>query len=454
MRAAIFGRKALPGEDQAVAASLPPGAPPAETLLRSESDRERIRALFLSRVDPSTAVQLERPKLGIEIERLVHAIATEEKIKVNEREQRELAGEFLADMVGLGPLEPLLEDQHITDILVNGPNSIYVERKGKLERTTIQFRDNQHVVNVAQRIASSIGRRVDESSPMVDARLSDGSRVNIVVPPLALDGASISIRKFAKRALTFEMMVQQGNVSLPLARVLEIAAASRLNVLISGGTGSGKTTLLNAMSRVIHHDERIITIEDAAELQLQQPHVVRLETRPSNLEGRGEISQRDLLRNALRMRPDRIVIGEVRGAEAIDMLQAMNTGHDGSMSTIHANSARDALMRLENMVLMGATNLPSRAVRSQIVGAINLVVQVERMRDGIRRVQRVTEVIGMEGEVITTQDLFEYRYEGEGRDGLLKGHYEVATGRPHFLARAAYHGLDTALMAAMSPDGA
>jgi pilus assembly protein CpaF len=447
MRGANFGRKAI--EDSAPA-SQPAAAAVSERLLRSGNDRDRIRALFLSRVDPSTAAQLDKPRLGAEIERLVDAIATEEKIKVNEREQRELASEFLADMVGLGPLEPLIEDEQVTDILVNGPNSIYVERKGKLERTAIRFRDNQHVVNVAQRIASSVGRRVDESSPMVDARLADGSRVNIVVPPLALDGVSISIRKFAKRALTFEAMLKQGNVSLPLARTLEIAAASRLNVLISGGTGSGKTTLLNAMSRVIDHDERIVTIEDAAELQLQQPHVVRLETRPANLEGKGEISQRGLLRNALRMRPDRIVIGEVRGAEAIDMLQAMNTGHDGSMSTIHSNSPRDALMRLENMVLMGAVNLPSRAVRAQIVGAINLVVQVERMRDGIRRVQRVTEVIGLEGEVITTQDLFEYRYEGEGRDGLLKGRYEMAKGLPHFMPRAAYHGLDAALLEALS----
>jgi len=451
MRGMSFGRKAI--EDSAPA--LPPvAAAVSERLLRSGNDRDRIRALFLSRVDPSTAAQLDKPRLGAEIERLVDAIATEEKIKVNEREQRELASELLADMVGLGPLEPLIEDEQVTDILVNGPNSIYVERKGKLERTAIRFRDNQHVVNVAQRIASSVGRRVDESSPMVDARLADGSRVNIVVPPLALDGVSISIRKFAKRALTFEAMLKQGNVSLPLARTLEIAAASRLNILISGGTGSGKTTLLNAMSRVIDHDERIVTIEDAAELQLQQPHVVRLETRPANLEGKGEISQRDLLRNALRMRPDRIVIGEVRGAEAIDMLQAMNTGHDGSMSTIHSNSPRDALMRLENMVLMGAVNLPSRAVRAQIVGAINLVVQVERMRDGIRRVQRVTEIIGLEGEVITTQDLFEYRYEGEGRDGLLKGRYEMAKGLPHFTPRAAYHGLDAALLEALSMEAA
>ena len=320
---------------------------------------------------------------------------------------------------------------------------------GKLELTDVQFRDNQHVMNVAQRIVTRIGRRVDETCPICDARLEDGSRVNIIAPPLAIDGCSISIRKFAKKSITLDVMARQSNISEAWPGVLKIASACRLNIVISGGTGSGKTTMLNAMSQLIDTGERVVTIEDAAELQLQQPHVVRLETRPANLEGQGEITMRDLVKNALRMRPDRIICGEVRGPEAMDMLQAMNTGHDGSMCTLHANSPREAITRIENMVGMAAANLPAKAIRTQIVGAVHLLLQVSRMRDGVRRVTHVTEVVGMEGEVVTMQDLFTYEYQGEGRDGLLIGAFKPAPVRPYFIKRAAYYGLDRALLAAM-----
>ena len=320
--------------------------------------------------------------LTADMEQLVSEIATERRIQLNGREQRALASELVHDMLGLGPLEPLLEDDSINDIMVNGPDKMFVERRGKVVLSNMRFRDATHLANICQRIAAAVGRRIDESSPMVDARLKDGSRVNIVFPPLALDGPYMSIRKFGSKTIDFARLIEFGAMTPSVAKLLEIAGRARLNVIISGGTGSGKTTLLNAMSRMIDHGERIVTIEDAAELQLQQPHVVRLETRPASLEGRGEITQRDLVRNALRMRPDRIIIGEVRGGEAFDMLQAMNTGHDGSMSTIHANTTRDALTRIENMVQMGNMGLPSRAIRTQIVGAVDLIVQVERQRDG------------------------------------------------------------------------
>jgi len=352
-------------------------------------------------------------------------------------------------MVGLGPLEPLLEDDEVTDILVNGPFDVYVERRGKLEKTAARFRDTQHVVNIAQRIASAIGRRIDEASPMVDARLADGSRVNIVLPPLVLNGGTISIRKFAKQTISLDAMVRQHNLSAEMARFLDIAARSRASILVSGGTGSGKTTLLNAISRYIDAGERIITIEDAVELRLQQPHIVQMETRAANIEGVGQIPQRELVRNALRMRPDRIIVGEVRGPEAFDMLQAMNTGHDGSMSTIHANSPRDAIARLENMVLMASANLPLRAIRAQIASAIDIIVQVERMRDGIRRIDRIVEIGGMEGEVITTRDLFTFQFRAEGRDGFLEGTFEPSRLRPDLAVRAALYGLETPLLEAV-----
>ncbi|MDB5474586.1 MAG: pilus assembly protein CpaF cpaF [Phenylobacterium sp.] len=434
------------------AARLAPDTAPAETAPahdKIEDAARLVQPLVLERIDSEAAGRLDREDLGRQLGPLVGEIVVELKIQLNQREHGELVARLLNDMMGLGPLEPLLADDSVTDIMVNGPRQIYVERRGKLVLTGARFRDNAHVMSVAGRIVSQIGRRVDESSPLVDARLADGSRVNIIIPPLAIDGATISIRKFSKRAIDLDVMARQANVSPDMATVLKIAARSRLNILISGGTGSGKTTLLNALSQMIAGDERVVTIEDAAELQLQQPHVVRLETRPSNLEGRGEITMRDLVKNALRMRPDRIILGEIRGGEAMDMLQAMNTGHDGSLGTIHANSPREALTRLENMVGMSGVTLPSRAIRTQIAAAVQMIVQVSRMRDGVRRVTSITEVVGMEGEVITTQELFAYKFEGEANDGRLKGRFDSAGLRPAFSDRAAYFGLDRLLLDAI-----
>ncbi|MDE2485835.1 MAG: CpaF family protein [Alphaproteobacteria bacterium] len=425
----------------------PRGAPAATGKIREAADA--VQPKLLERIDSEVASRLDREALVQELAPPVREILAELKIQLNQREQRDLVNLILDDMLGLGPLEPLLADETITDIMVNGARRIYVEQRGKLVLSEATFRDDAHVLSVAGRIVSQVGRRVDESTPLVDARLADGSRVNIIIPPLALDGPSISIRKFAKRGVDLDLMVRQGNVSAEAAAVLKIAARSRLNILISGGTGSGKTTLLNALSQMVAADERVVTIEDAAELQLQQPHVVRLETRPANLEGRGEITMRDLVKNALRMRPDRIILGEIRGAEALDMLQAMNTGHDGSLGTIHANRPREALTRLENMVAMSGVNLPSRAVRAQIAAAVQLIVQIARMRDGVRRIVSITEIVGMEGDIITTQELFAYRFEGEGADGRLIGRFESSGLRPAFSPRAAYYGLERMLLEAM-----
>ncbi len=401
---------------------------------------------LLERIDIVSVASQQRGKIENQIHDIVDEIIDEKKLNLNLHERNELNDALLDDMLGLGPLEPLLHDDEVTDIMVNGPHQIYIERKGKLELTNICFKDNKHVMNVATRIVTAIGRRVDESSPMCDARLADGSRVNVIIPPLALDGASISIRKFAKRKITLDTMVSQENISETMATILKIAARSRLNIIISGGTGSGKTTTLNALSQMIDHGERIVTIEDAAELQLQQPHVVRLETRPPNLEGDNEVSMRDLVKNSLRMRPDRIILGEVRSSEAVDMLQAMNTGHDGSLCTIHANNPREALTRLENMVGMAGINLPSKAVRTQISSAVDLIIQVSRMRDGKRRITHVTEVVGMEGDVVTTQDLYTYKFETEDADGNLVGSFASAGIKPKFSERAAYFGLEDILM--------
>jgi len=414
-----------------------------------DSAKAQIQPLVLEHMDVAAAAEMPRPAFEAQLTGWVKELLAETKIQLNFAEQRELVESLIADMLGLGPLEPLMADETITDIMVNGAKQVYVERRGKLELADVQFRDDQHVMNVATKIVSRIGRRIDEAKPLVDARLEDGSRVNIIIPPLALDGPSISIRKFAKKTITLDIMAQSGSISANMATVLKIAARCRLNILISGGTGSGKTTLLNAMSRMIDPTERTVTIEDAAELQLQQPHVVRLETRPPNLEGSGEITMRDLLKNALRMRPDRIIIGECRGEEALDMLQAMNTGHDGSMSTIHANNPREALTRLENMISMGAFNLPSKAMRTQIASAVHLICQVNRMRDGARRVTHVVEVVGMEGDIITTQELFNYQFQGETGEGKLRGTFNSTGIRPAFLARAEYFGLDRALLEAI-----
>jgi pilus assembly protein CpaF len=420
---------------------------------RLRAAKQTVQPFVMERIDVAVASSLEPAELERQIGEMIGEVLVEQKVQLNRNEQKQLVRLLLNDMLGLGPLEPLLADESVTDIMVNGPNQVYVERGGKLELTDVEFRDNAHVMNIATRIVTRVGRRIDESSPLVDARLEDGSRVNIIAPPLAIDGASISIRKFAKKKITLDVMARQNNISEPLANVLKIAARCQLNVLISGGTGSGKTTLLNAMSRLIDHGERIVTIEDAAELQLQQPHVVRLETRPPSLEGLGEITMRDLVKNALRMRPDRIIMGEVRGAEAMDMLQAMNTGHDGSMCTLHANSPREALTRLENMVAMSGFKLPAKAVRTQIADAVHLIVQISRMRDGKRRVSKVSEVVGMEGEVITTQDLFSFEFQGEGSDGQLVGGFRSTGLRPYFATRADYFGMADKLLDAMGCSG-
>jgi pilus assembly protein CpaF len=406
-----------------------------------ENSVPRIYPLVMERIDSEVATRLSRQEFSHQLSDVVAEILIELKIQLNRREQRDLIDILLNDMLGLGPLEPLLADDSVNDIMVNGAKQIYVERRGKLELTDATFRDNGHVMSVVTRIVSGIGRRIDESTPLVDARLADGSRVNIIIPPLAIDGPSISIRKFSKKTIDLDVMARQRNISPAMATVLKIASRCQLNILISGGTGSGKTTLLNALSQMIDTDERIVTIEDAAELQLQQPHVVRLETRPPNLEGRGEITMRDLVKNALRMRPDRIILGEIRGAEAIDMLQAMNTGHDGSLGTIHANRPREALTRLENMVGMSGIHLPSHAVRTQIAAAVHMILQVTRMRDGVRRVTSITEITGMEGSEIVTQELFRYEFDGEGADGLLLGRFESTGLQPHFASRAEYYGL-------------
>ena len=431
---------ARPAEAQRAQASQTPGR------MSLTDAKLKIKPILLERIDVASASNLEPETLVGELDGVVAEIRDELHIHLNRKEHADLVRSLVDDMIGFGPLEPLLADEAVTDIMVNGPKQVYVERGGKLTVTDVQFQDDQHVMNVATRIVTRIGRRIDESNPICDARLPDGSRVNIIGPPLAIDGPSMSIRKFSKKKITLEMMAKQGNISPEMAVVLKIAARSQLNIVISGGTGSGKTTLLNALSQMIDHGDRIVTIEDAAELQLQQPHVVRLETRPANLEGKGEVNIRDLVKNSLRMRPDRIIVGEVRGSEAVDLLQSMNTGHEGSMGTVHANKPRDALIRLENMVGMAGINLPARAVRTQIASAIDMIVQISRMRDGVRRVTNITEVVGMEGDVIVTQDLFTFSFEGEDEEGMLKGSFVPAGVRPHFTPRAEYHGLDQALL--------
>ena len=419
---------------------------------RSSVDQAKLKLqpLILDRIDTSTAARMAREDLARDLKGIVGELLVETKMQLNAAERLELVEQLLNDMLGLGPLEPLLADESISEVMVNGPKQVYCESKGKLTLTDVTFRDNAHVLSIATRIVTAIGRRIDESSPLCDARLMDGSRVNIIIPPLAIDGPSITIRKFSKKKITLDTMIKFGSISPQMAQVLRIVGRCRLNILISGGTGSGKTTLLNALSQMIDNGERVVTIEDAAELQLQQPHVVRLETRPANLEGHGEITMRDLLKNALRMRPDRIIVGETRGGEAIDMLQAMNTGHDGSLSTVHANRPREAIMRLENMVGLGGANLAPRAIRQQIASAVDMIIQVSRMRDGSRRVTHISEVIGMEGEVIAMQDLFVCEVTGETADGRLTVEFKNNGLRPFCLPKAAYYGLEKELLEAMS----
>jgi pilus assembly protein CpaF len=414
-----------------------------------EQAKLKLQPMVLERIDTSAAAKMKREELGRDLRGLITELLGETKIQLNASEREDLVKQLLDDMLGLGPLEPLLADETISEIMVNGPKHVFIENKGKLTLSDVQFRDNSHVLAVATRIVTAIGRRIDESSPLCDARLMDGSRVNIIIPPLAIDGPTITIRKFSKKKITLDTMLKFNSISPSMAKLLRVAGRCRLNILISGGTGSGKTTLLNALSQMIDHGERVVTIEDAAELQLQQPHVVRLETRPPNLEGNGEVTMRDLVKNALRMRPDRIIVGETRGGEALDMLQAMNTGHDGSMSTVHANRPREALMRLENLVGMASSNLSPRAIRQQIASAVDMIIQVSRMRDGSRRITYITEITGMEGEVVTMQDLYTCDVTGEAADGKLTVEFKNHGLRPHCLPKAAYFGLEKQLMEAM-----
>jgi pilus assembly protein CpaF len=411
--------------------------------------KSRVQSILLNRIDTVAAATLPRNELTEQLQVIITEILTEQQLRLNRHEKDELVDLLLNDMLGLGPLEPLIKDPDISDILVNGPNQVYVEKGGKMQLTNVRFRDNAHLLNIATRIVSQIGRRVDESQPMCDARLADGSRVNVIIPPLALDGTSMSIRKFGNKGLTLASMARNNSLSPQMAKVLEIAGACRANIIVSGGTGAGKTTLLNALSQAISPEERVVTVEDSAELRLQQPHVVRLETRPANLEGEGEITIRDLIKNALRMRPDRVIVGECRSSEVIDMLQAMNTGHDGSMSTIHANNPRTCLTRLENMLNMSGFNMPEKVIRSMVASALEMIVQVQRMRDGKRRVTHIMEIVGMEDNVILCQDLFWWKFIEETPDGNLIGEYVCSGVMPHFAKKAAYFGREQELLDAV-----
>ena len=453
------GPKALSAASGPPAERKPPPqaekAPPsrAEDATRNaqyyDTKREVFAALIRT-IDASQLLGMTAEDGRAEIASVLSEIVSARQIQLSKAEEQALLSDICDDMLGFGPLEQLLARDDISDIMVNGAENVFVEVNGKVEQTNIRFRDNGQLLNICQRIVNMVGRRVDESSPISDARLADGSRVNVIIPPLAIDGPSLTIRKFKKDRLTLDQLVNYGSITPEGARILEIIGHIGCNVLISGGTGSGKTTLLNCMTRYIDADERIVTCEDAAELQLQQPHVVRLETRPPNIEGRGEITMRDLVKNCLRMRPNRIIVGEVRGPEAFDLLQAMNTGHDGSMGTIHANSPREGLSRVESMITMGGYNLPGKTIRQMIVGSIDVIVQATRQRDGSRKISHITEVVGMEGDVITTQDILLYEFLGEDAQGRIVGrHRSTGIGRPAFWDRARYYGEERALSAAL-----
>ena len=450
----IFARKetSAPAET----AEKRPAATPQKTAPKPPQSRQtaaerarqdlklRIHRELLQRIDLTNLLHLDPDEATSEVKQVILQLLGEQPQPMSTRDRQQLAEEIHAEVYGLGPLEPLMRDPDVSDILVNGANQIYIERFGKLELTPVIFRDNEHLLQIIDRIVSSVGRRVDESSPMVDARLADGSRVNAIIPPLALDGPSMSIRRFGAKALSIDSLLANNSISEDMVKVLKAMVSARLNILVIGGTGSGKTTLLNCLSGFIPETERIVTVEDSAELQLQQPHVVRLETRPPNIEGKGEINARDLVRNCLRMRPDRIVVGEVRGAEALDMLQAMNTGHDGSISTVHANSARDALGRLEMMLQMAGLNLPIKPMRQQIASAVDVVVVAGRLSDGTRKVLGISEIVGMEGESIMIQDLFAFEREGYDENGKIVGTYKSTGIRPHFVSKlkASSHAID------------
>jgi pilus assembly protein CpaF len=409
-----------------------------------------IFSALIDTIDLAQLAQLDPDSAREEIRDIVNEIISIKAVVMSIAEQEHLLQDICNDVLGYGPLEPLLARDDIADIMVNGASRVFIEVGGKVQLTNIRFRDNAQLMNICQRIVSQVGRRVDESSPICDARLMDGSRVNVIAPPLSLDGPTLTIRKFKKDKLTLDDLVKFGSIDPAGARVLGVIGRSRCNILISGGTGSGKTTLLNCLTAYIDAEERVITCEDAAELQLQQPHVVRLETRPPNLEGQGQITMRDLVRNCLRMRPERIIVGEVRGPEAFDLLQAMNTGHDGSMGTLHANSPREAMSRLESMITMGGFQLPTKTIREMIVGSIDVILQAERLRDGSRRITKITEVVGTEGDVVITQDLLTYEISGEDETGRHKGKH-VGTGivRPNFWERARYYNLERELAEAL-----
>jgi pilus assembly protein CpaF len=414
----------------------------AELATGFEQLQAYIHRLLLERIDLGSLAQLDREQAVVSIRRAVHDLLDREAAPLNGDERETLVAKVLHEIFGLGPLEPLMADPEISDILINTGGRVYVERRGKLHLTDIRFRDDRHLLQVIDRIVSAVGRRIDDSSPMVDARLADGSRVNAIIPPLAIDGPHVSIRKFKRDTLSGDDLLKNESLTPPMLELLEGVVKCRLNVLISGGTGAGKTTLLNILSSFIPADERVVTIEDSAELQLRQPHVVRLETRPPNVEGVGQISQRMLVVNALRMRPDRIIVGEVRSAEAVDMLQAMNTGHEGSLTTLHANSPRDALARLETMVSMASLNLPERSVRQQMASAIHVVIQVSRLGDGSRKILSISEIVGMEGDVITMQDLFVFEQEGVDGSGKVLGQFRPTGIRPRFAERLKANGIE------------
>ena len=413
--------------------------------------KSQVFSALIDTIDLSQLAKLDQEAAREEIRDIVNDIIAIKNFAMSISEQEELLEDICNDVLGYGPLEPLLARDDIADIMVNGAHNVYIEVSGKTEKTPVRFRDNQQLLNICQRIVSQVGRRVDESSPICDARLADGSRVNVIAPPLAIDGTALTIRKFKKDKLTLDQLVKFGAISPEGAEVLKIIGRVRCNVIISGGTGSGKTTLLNCLTNYVDKDERIITCEDSAELQLQQPHVVRLETRPPNLEGEGQITMTDLVKNCLRMRPERIIVGEVRGPEVFDLLQAMNTGHDGSMGTIHANTPRECLNRMESMIAMGGFTLPQKTVREIITGSVDVIIQAARLRDGSRRITHITEVIGMEGEMITTQDLMLYNIKGEDAHGKIIGeHRSTGIGRPHFWDRARYYGEESRLANALA----